>query len=37
MGNMTSNLQHILVLIKYTQILNIKSLKLIYLLRNQHL
>ena len=31
------NLQHILVLIKYTQISNIKNLKLIYLLKNQHL
>ena len=31
------NLQHILVLIKYTEMSNIKNLKLIYLLKNQHL
>ena len=31
------NLQHILVLNKYAQISNIKNLKLIDLLKNQHL
>ena len=31
------NLQHIQLLSKYAQITNIKILKLIYLLQNQHL
>ena len=35
--NLSINLQHILVLNKYTQISNIKNLKLIHLLKNQHL
>ena len=35
--SMTSNLQHILVLINCTEILNIETLKLTSLLRKQHL